>query len=972
MNVTGNTLRVVLFVPLIASLAFAKRDNATCGTYPERAAEEILHSRLARERRELNTLLRKLSGLATVDSPRPTSRTVGDIALLEADSALVSRRNLFNLSARTLRFTPVPAGGYRLDLLPASYSLTDETESQPLTDLGDDDTRSLPLPFAFPYFAESRRALFLNSDGNLSFEQGDTATTERSLGRFLAGAPRIAPFFDDLDPSRGGSVRILSRADRFVATWAAVPEYSDFGIGPRNTFQLRLFPSGVIEFAFAEMNGEQAVTGISPGRLAGSSRVVSLIDSSGQSFPAAIAERFTSREELDTVIAAQRFYETHEDAYDYLVFYNALNLSPGPGVIAFEVTVRNDRTGYGDRPVDVGRDYGSPRRLQAILNMGPLSQYPVDPNGILPQRFTSRDTPLSVLGHEAGHLFLAFTSVRDPRNPSSRPMLGRQTAHWNFTFNSEASLLEGNRIADLGPAATQRFETTAVTEAFSPLDQYLMGFRAPAEVPPLFYVADAGINSFFPPPPQVGVRFNGRREDFTVDDLIAEAGRRTPDHTVAQRRFRFGFVLIVPPGLPPEPAWLEQLETYRRLFEDYYFRAAGRRATADPTLRKSVNLSLWPASGILANQPARATVRLAQNVAVATNFSLRLRSGSLTLPAQLTIPAGQREASFEFRGTSPGVSTLELIPADSSYETVEAHIQTTSSPSNLELQLLSGADQVSTTDFLPEPITVRIGDLNRLPYPGLRVTALAGPGGAVIPSTATTDSTGQVSFRWRPGASPNNFLTLSLDGGNSLTVSSLAPPFFLSGSIGSAASFAPGLTPLAIHSLFGRNLSGGATVSAPLPWPASINGVELRVNGRPQPLIYITDGQINFYLADSLGAATGATVELITPLGSSGELRVPVVPLQPAIFPGAILRRGDFLEVYSTGLGPVTQRDGFLVTTNPIEALINNQPAPVVFSGLAPGFIGLYQVNVRPGPLPPAARLRLRLSGRDSNEIPIP
>ncbi|MBZ2183440.1 MAG: hypothetical protein K7J46_01935 [Bryobacter sp.] len=972
MNVTGNTLRLALFVPLFVSLAFARRDNATCGAYPERAADEILQSRLARERRELNLLLRKISGLATPDSPRPSSRDIGDIALLEADSSLVSRRNLFNLPNRTLRFTPLPAGGYRLDLLPGDYSPADEAASLPVSGLEDDDSRSFPLPFAFPFFSLSHRSLFLNSDGNLSFEQGDNATTERSLGRLLAGAPRIAPFFDDLDPSRGGSVRILSSPSRFVASWAAVPEYSSFGLGPLNTFQIRLFPSGVIEFAFAAMNGEQAVTGLAPGRLAPSPRIVSLIDSSGLSFPAAIAERFTSREELDTVVAAQRFYETHEDSYDYLVFYNALDVSPGPGVVAFEVTVRNGRTGYGDRPVDVGRDYGSPRRLQAVLNMGPLSQYPLDPNAILPQRFTSRDTPLTVLGHEAGHLFLAFASVRDPRNPNALPLLGRQTAHWNFTFNSEASLLEGNRIADRGPSSSQRFETTAVTEGFSPLDQYLMGFRSPEEVPPLFYVADAGINSFFPPPPQVGVRFNGRREDFTIDDLIAEAGRRTPDHTVAQRRFRFGFVLVVPPGLAPDPAAIAQLESYRRLFADFYFRAAGQRATADPTLRKSAHLSLWPASGAILNQPARATLRLAQNVATATNFSLQVRSGALTLPAQITVPAGQREASFDFRGAQPGVATLELIPADPAYETVQARIQISPSPSSLELQLLSGGSQTATLDFLPEPILVRIGDANRLPYPGLRVSADAGPGGAVTPAVSTADEAGLVSFRWRPGPSPNNFLTLRLDAGPSLTVSALAPPFFLPGSLGSAASFAPGLTPLALHSLFGRNLSGGSTVSAPLPWPASINGVELRVNGRPQPLLYINDGQISFYLADNLGAATQATVELITPLGSSGEVPVPVVPLQPAIFPGAILRRGDFLEVYSTGLGPLTQRDGFLLTTNPVEAFINNQPVQVLFSGLAPGFLGLYQVNLRPGPLPPSPRLRLRLAGRDSNEILMP
>ena len=117
--------------------------------------------------------------------------------------------------------------------------------------------------------------------------------------------------------------------------------------------------------------------------------------------------------------------------------------------MAYEVTLRNQRTGYGDPQSDQGAMVGSPSRLQSIMNMGPLSQYPNDPNAIVPARSTSHDTPLTVLGHEAGHLFLAFASVRDPNDPSARPMLGRQSAHWNFAFNSEASFLR--RQSNSGP-----------------------------------------------------------------------------------------------------------------------------------------------------------------------------------------------------------------------------------------------------------------------------------------------------------------------------------------------------------------------------------------------------------------------------------------------------------------------------------------------------------------------------------------
>src|SRR5205807_5664986 len=111
--------------------------------------------------------------------------------------------------------------------------------------------------------------------------------------------------------------------------------------------------------------------------------------------------------------------------------------------------------------LDIGQEFGSPRRLQAVLNMGPPSQYPADPNAVVPARFLSRDTPLTVLGHEAGHLFLAFASVLDPNDPRGQPMLGRALVHWSFLFNSEASLLEGNRIQDNGPSASPRFTTVA-------------------------------------------------------------------------------------------------------------------------------------------------------------------------------------------------------------------------------------------------------------------------------------------------------------------------------------------------------------------------------------------------------------------------------------------------------------------------------------------------------------------------------
>src|SRR5262249_45926910 len=130
--------------------------------------------------------------------------------------------------------------------------------------------------------------------------------------------------------------------------------------------------------------------------------------------------------------------------------------------------------------------------MQAFLNLGPLSNYPRDINAGVPLRGSTGDTPVTIIAHETGHLFLALASIRDPLDPAARPMLGGALAHWSFNFNSEASFLEGNRIADNGESANPRFATVATVEGYSPLDQYLMGFRAPEEVAPLFLVQSTG------------------------------------------------------------------------------------------------------------------------------------------------------------------------------------------------------------------------------------------------------------------------------------------------------------------------------------------------------------------------------------------------------------------------------------------------------------------------------------------------
>ncbi len=969
-----------------------RQETVLCGSYPERWKEELhLNRQSARLRRQAAP-----ESVARI-TPFSVARDIGNLAVLEDSDGVVARRNDFNLDRKSITFTPATASAarYRFQVADASYDAQAASDGAPLTGLDDDDTREQRLPFSFPFFGITYTRVFVNSDGNVSFNAGDTAISERSLGRLTAGPPRIAPLFRDLDPSLApNSVRVLAEPSRFVVTWIDVPEYQPTGFGITQTFQLRLYPGGRIEFAYQRITTRTAVVGIAPGGVLGASAVISFLAGSSQEFPAAVAERFTSVEEIDIVLAAQRFYETHEDAYDYLVIFNNLGIAASPGAVAFEVTVRNQRTGYGDSIVDIGREFGSPRRLQAMLNLGPIGQYPRDPDAVVPSRSLSRDTPLTILGHEAGHLFLAFASVRDAADPGARPMLGRQTAHWNFAFNSEASLLEGNRIRDNGPQATPRFTTVATVEGYSPLDQYLMGLRAPEDVPPLFLVENptttAGSRQ-----PQAGISFDGRRRDILIEELIRAEGRRTPDHTVAQRRFRLGFLLVTAAGVEPTSDQISQVETYRAAFEGFFQRATERRATADNSLKRALRLSTFPAAGVLEGRSMTASLSVARAVAAPLTVRLRTQSGAIAVASALTVPAGASRATFEVRGIRSGVDDLIAEPADSLYDTAETRVHVLGSVNALRLVAVSGDRQPAAGTVLADPLVFRLVDVNDLPYPGLRLTASVTAGGSLDASAAVTDEDGQVRFRWTPAPGPLNELRVTVEGTNppvTLSAVAVGRPMVAEGGVVDAASFGAALAPGSIVSVFGFNLAAGSPPVASLPPQDRVAGAQVLVDGRPSPQYYTSDRQINFLIPAN--TMTGEVEIVVTNvMGTTAPVRVSLLAAAPGIFfdpssgAGAVLlagtgrtsfeqpaSAGDILEIYCTGLGAVRPSTipGLQETVMAPRVLLGGQAAEVLFSGVAPGVAGLlYQVNARvpPGVAPGDQLVTLEAGGRASNAV---
>jgi len=495
--------------------------------------------------------------------PGEGDRDVDDVAVLQDRGDLVARANPLDLTGIALRFAPNATGGY--DVVP--LNLAPETGTTRLR-LGDDAAVAVELPFAFPFFGRRHTRTYVHSDGSLSFVAPDTAPADRGLGSLLAGPPRIAPFFADLAPGTSGRVAVSLRADRALVSWSDVP-----GVGQtnRNSFEAVLHADGAIDFVYGELETLEAVAGVSPG---GTESFAGADLSRGQprGTAGALLEGFWRRDHLDLVATLQRFLGGHPDVFEQVVVYTTRPLSPQPDSLAFEVNVRNEVRGIGLETRDDSRAWGSSGVLASAVFMDSVDPY-LNVDGF------------EILGHEVGHRWLARLRFRDARGTSGA-LLGRGDVHWSFFLDTDASVLEGNDIAELGDGL---FETTGIVSGYSALDLYAMGLVSPAELAPFFYVAEA--DDFRPARsyrvssgPEVGVQFSGIRREVQIADVVAAMGPRVPSAGNAPRRLRQAFVLVADAAAPASGERLAAVARIRRRFEAWYSGATWGRGSVDTTL----------------------------------------------------------------------------------------------------------------------------------------------------------------------------------------------------------------------------------------------------------------------------------------------------------------------------------------------------------------------------------------------------
>ena len=537
-----------------------------------RVYEALAIHEAAKRRREEADRAAAISGEAAgrtaITSPTPVAEDIGEIAVVQDTGDLVLPANPYDLRSTGLRFTRDGAS-YTLSKIDGNFRASIGNR----VTLSDDDSIAGTIPFSFPFYGTVQTTAFVNSDGNITFGEEDKSSTERNVARLITGPPRVAPFFTDLDPTTGtGKIFVNAASDQYTVTWCGVRAFDSTRVV---TAQATLFPDGSLEMKYGEtINVAESVVGVSPGHTGN----VALVDlsSGGGSGGGAIAERFAQASSIDTFAVAQKFYATHPDNYDQILIWTDQPLIRD--AFAYELTVANEVRGIGQDIYDLSKSLGSAGRVRSLVVMDWVGKYPEDPA----QKFLGENTTLSVLGQEVGHRWLSYLEFRDRTGARSDALLGRDQAHWSFFFDSDASVMEGNDIEDLGGG---QFRTTDAVRRYSRLDQYAMGLVGPAAVPPFFYVESPVSSRTAESAPSIGVSFTGTRRDVLIEDVIAIHGARFPAVADSARTHRQAFILVVSAGRSTDAAQVAKVDRIRQQWETFFLQATEGRMTAITRLR---------------------------------------------------------------------------------------------------------------------------------------------------------------------------------------------------------------------------------------------------------------------------------------------------------------------------------------------------------------------------------------------------
>ena len=543
--------------------------------------------------------------------------TEGDLIVMELNDRVLGTKNLFDLSGRTLRFTP-DGSGYRVE----NGALNWDADFGPEVE----GSEVALHQFAFPFSGRKWSSFRVGATGSIRFGESAKDSPDPyghndlglSIGRFdqLAEAANI--LFDKapllcvfLKPRLFGPHYVKGQLDRVIITEPFGSLLDFTWLKTVNRFQAVLHRDGSIEMSYKELTAKDAIVGVYPAPHAARPAGIrspevhfsSLTRRDGP-FPA-VYESFhylalPRPQDLScTIIKALG------DKFDFLAYYSDFRIDNQEASSPSDGPVSSDVTGIGQTEHLPGRC--SPSKFQLgfaqpvyvgsnEMQAGPPDGAPVGSNHDITfysqqlgeESADGKPLPynyaMSHLGHEVGHRWAAYVSAKVNGETIS---LG-SWPHWAHGLHApvafpyqrptEASTLGGAVWQDnLDGTYTQLHDGYFVpAPGYSYLDLYLMGLISTAEVPDFFL-----LRNLVPAGKDANARsiVKADRIKLTIHDVIAAEGERSPAVDHSQRKFNTGIVVIVEHGQKPSRELIERANGIRKQWIDYWSTTTGHRAS---------------------------------------------------------------------------------------------------------------------------------------------------------------------------------------------------------------------------------------------------------------------------------------------------------------------------------------------------------------------------------------------------------
>ena len=218
-----------------------------------------------------------------------TITTQGDLIVMTLNEGVFGKANMFDLTRRTLRFTPEGAG-YRAENLALQWDSEFGSEvSEPQLTLHN---------FSFPYSGKSWDNFSVGTTGSISFGAAQSSPGAGAFGANRGGGvsidrfaqlqeasrtlintvPAICVFFK---PRMSGTRYVKELADRVVITWNVTEPFGgiqDFTWTPTvNRFQTVLRKDGTIEMSWDQLAAKDAIVGLYPIVTTGAEKVLATL-----------------------------------------------------------------------------------------------------------------------------------------------------------------------------------------------------------------------------------------------------------------------------------------------------------------------------------------------------------------------------------------------------------------------------------------------------------------------------------------------------------------------------------------------------------------------------------------------------------------------------------------------------------------------------------------------------------------------